>query len=78
MKKALERFAYLRIDIARFEKHQVVMGEYVDEFVIPALVVLAADGKRIVHIKCELYEDKTRRGGNDTRKLAEALNSATR
>ena len=73
IKKELERFVSLRIDVGRFNKHQVVMGEYVDEFLIPALVILDADGNRIVHIDCRLYESKTRRGENDIPKLAECL-----
>ena len=77
VKKALEGFAYLRIDVGRFDKHQIVMGEYVDAFVIPALVILDADGNRIVHLSPTLYEDKAKRR-NDPHRLAEALRSAGR
>jgi hypothetical protein len=77
MKKALEGFAYLRIDVGRFDKHQIVMGEYVDDFYVPALVVLDAEGKRIAHINCKLYEDSARRR-NDPHRLAEALKNAKR
>jgi hypothetical protein len=78
IKKELERFVSLRIDVGRFDKHQVLMGEYVDEFLIPALVVLDADGNRLIHIDCRRYEDKARRGQNDIHKLAEALGKAGR
>jgi hypothetical protein len=54
------------------------MGQHVNEFVIPALVILGADGNRIAHIDCRVYEDKARRGKNDTRKLVEALRKGAR
>jgi hypothetical protein len=73
VKKELERFVSLRIDIGRFDKHQIVMGEYVDDFLIPALVLLDADGNRLIHLDCRSYEDKAHRGQNDPKKLAEAL-----
>ncbi len=53
------------------------MGEYVDEFYVPALVVLDAEGKKIAHINCKVYEDRAKRR-NDPHKLAEALKGATR
>ena len=77
MKKALAGFAYLRIDVGHFDKHQIVMEEYVDEFYVPALVVLDAEGKKIAHINCKLYEDRAKRR-NDPHRLAEALNNAKR
>ena len=73
VKKELERFVSLRIDIGRFDKHQVLMGEYVDEFLIPAIVLLDADGNRLIHLDCRQYQDNAHRGQNDTHKLAEML-----
>ncbi len=67
----------MRIDVGRFERHMVVMDEYVDEFYVPALVVLDAEGKKIAHLNCKVYEDRAKRR-NDPHKLAEALKGATR
>ena len=70
--KALEKFICLKIDVGRFDKHKIVMGEYVDTISVPALVVLDADGARIAHLPSASYEDQAK-GINDPARVAKGL-----
>ena len=69
---ALGSYVTLTIDIGRFSKHQVAMKQFVDRMEIPALVVLDADGKKIVHLACSDFEDRGA-GRNDPERLAALL-----
>jgi len=75
--KAVEGFVRLKIDVGHFDKHQVVMQEYVDRLTVPAFVVLDAAGSRIAHPHSDLYEDKAK-GVNDPARVAKALRSCVR
>lgn len=72
VKRALGRYVVLKIDVGRFDKHQVVMDELIDRKEIPALVILDGDGNRVAHLPSKEYEDREKRR-NDPQRLAKLL-----
>jgi len=73
MVAALAKFVVLRVDVGRFDRHQIVMTDYVDELSVPALVVLDASGRKLTHLAPASYEDRAK-GRNDPQRLARLLN----